>query len=252
MFGPQGFNELATALPGRISRAVLSDRLHRLETLGLVGRADRSARQVPYRLTTAGEGLLPTLLSLRGWAATLPCPPASASVAVLVPHGSSRDGLYKLLRMSAGEEAARTIPSLLDGTTHLQHQALTAAHLDRHPAPATAETETVKCMAACRHHQRCWQPRLPNLQTTLCASQLPHSHPSRRAYHRFKPGVPQEDPVRNENDHGNGHPGAAPMNPDYGSACGIAGPSQQLPMTDRSYRHSACGLIPGQVIRRSR
>lgn len=70
MFGPQGFNELATALPGRISRAVLSDRLHRLETLGLVGRADRSARQVPYRLTTAGEGLLPTLLSLRGWAAT--------------------------------------------------------------------------------------------------------------------------------------------------------------------------------------
>ena len=70
MIGPRGFNELATALPGRISRAVLSDRLHRLETLGLVRRADRSARQVPYRLTTAGEGLLPTLLALRGWAAT--------------------------------------------------------------------------------------------------------------------------------------------------------------------------------------
>ncbi len=70
MCGSQGFNELAGALPGRISRSVLSDRLHRLETLGLVGRADRSARQVPYRLTTAGEGLLPTLLSLRGWAAT--------------------------------------------------------------------------------------------------------------------------------------------------------------------------------------
>jgi len=200
------------------------------------------------------EATLPNVAPPRPDATTgaLPCPPASASVAVLVPHGSSRDGLYRLLRMSAGEEAARTIPSLLDGTTHLQHQALTAAHLDRHPAPATAETETVKCMAACRHHQRCRQPRLPNLQTTLCASQLPHSHQSRRAYHRFKPGVPQEDPVRNENDHGNGHPGAAPMNPDYGSACGIAGPSQQLPMTDRSYRHSACGLIPGQVIRRSR
>ena len=70
MFGPQCFNELAAALPGRISRSVLSDRLHRLETLGLVSRADRTARQVPYRLTTAGEGLLPTILSLRGWAAT--------------------------------------------------------------------------------------------------------------------------------------------------------------------------------------
>ena len=77
IFGPQGFNELAAALPGRISRSVLSDRLHRLETLGLVSRADRSARQVPYRLTAAGEGLLPTILSLRGWAATwMPDDPA--------------------------------------------------------------------------------------------------------------------------------------------------------------------------------
>ena len=70
IFGPQCFNELAATLPGRISRSVLSDRLHRLETLGLVSRADRSARQVPYRLTTAGEGLLPTILSLRAWAET--------------------------------------------------------------------------------------------------------------------------------------------------------------------------------------
>jgi DNA-binding HxlR family transcriptional regulator len=70
MFGEQGFNELANGLPGRISRSVLSERLHRLETLGLVSRADRRARQVPYRLTAAGAGLLPTILSLRGWAAT--------------------------------------------------------------------------------------------------------------------------------------------------------------------------------------
>lgn len=70
MRGPRGFNELATELPGRISRSVLSERLHRLETLGLVQRADRRIARVPYRLTTAGEGLLPTILSLRGWAAT--------------------------------------------------------------------------------------------------------------------------------------------------------------------------------------
>ena len=35
-FGPQGFNDLVTGLPGRISRSVLADRLRRLETLGLV------------------------------------------------------------------------------------------------------------------------------------------------------------------------------------------------------------------------
>ena len=44
VFGPQGFNELATALPGRISRSVLADRLRRLEILGLVSRGDGHRR----------------------------------------------------------------------------------------------------------------------------------------------------------------------------------------------------------------
>ena len=65
-FGPQGFNDLATGLPGRISRSVLADRLRKLETLGLVAHADGG----PYRLTAAGLGLVPTILSLRGWAET--------------------------------------------------------------------------------------------------------------------------------------------------------------------------------------
>ena len=39
MFGPQGFNDLVSGLPGRISRSVLADRLRRLETLGLVSRS---------------------------------------------------------------------------------------------------------------------------------------------------------------------------------------------------------------------
>jgi len=65
-FGPQGFNDLATGLPGRISRSVLADRLRKLENLGLVTHAGGS----PYRLTSAGTALVPTILSLRGWAET--------------------------------------------------------------------------------------------------------------------------------------------------------------------------------------
>lgn len=66
MFGAQGFNELATGLPGRISRSVLADRLRRLENLGLVVHTDGA----PYRLTSAGSDLVPTIMSLRAWAET--------------------------------------------------------------------------------------------------------------------------------------------------------------------------------------
>lgn len=77
MVGPMGFNALATGLPGRISRSVLADRLSRLEVLGLVARGSRSDREVPYRLTPAGQALLPTFLALREWSATwLPDDPA--------------------------------------------------------------------------------------------------------------------------------------------------------------------------------
>jgi DNA-binding HxlR family transcriptional regulator len=73
VFGPLGFNELIRSLPGRISRSVLTERLRRLETLGLVSRAGSTG----YRLTTVGAGLMPVLFSLRGWAETwLPDDPA--------------------------------------------------------------------------------------------------------------------------------------------------------------------------------
>jgi DNA-binding HxlR family transcriptional regulator len=65
VFGPQGFNDLAIGLPGRISRSVLADRLRKLENLGLVTHPDGV-----YRLTAAGSGVVPTILSLRGWAET--------------------------------------------------------------------------------------------------------------------------------------------------------------------------------------
>jgi DNA-binding HxlR family transcriptional regulator len=66
VFGPLGFNELIRSLPGRISRSVLTERLRRLETLGVVSREGSTG----YRLTTVGTGLMPVLYSLRGWAET--------------------------------------------------------------------------------------------------------------------------------------------------------------------------------------
>ena len=64
--GTLGFNELARSLPGRLSRSVLTTRLRRLQTLGLVSREESNR----YRLTTVGAGLMPVLYSLRGWAET--------------------------------------------------------------------------------------------------------------------------------------------------------------------------------------
>jgi DNA-binding HxlR family transcriptional regulator len=69
MFGPQGFNTLATGLPGRVSRSVLAAKLRKLEEIGLLAR-DPSVpgRSGPYCLTPAGEQLVPTLKSLWDWA----------------------------------------------------------------------------------------------------------------------------------------------------------------------------------------
>jgi DNA-binding HxlR family transcriptional regulator len=69
-FGPHGFNDLAGALPGRVSRSVLAERLRRLETLGLVSRGGSPGQHPSYRLTDVGQGLMATLASLRNWADT--------------------------------------------------------------------------------------------------------------------------------------------------------------------------------------
>lgn len=66
-FGPQGFNALAAGLPGHVSRSVLTERLRHLEQLGIVGRPEAGGR-APYRLTPAGEELMPALMALRHWA----------------------------------------------------------------------------------------------------------------------------------------------------------------------------------------
>ncbi len=68
-FGPQGFNTLASGLPGHISRSVLMRKLRKLEELGLIARDPAtSGHSAPYRLAPAGEQLVPTLKSLWDWA----------------------------------------------------------------------------------------------------------------------------------------------------------------------------------------
>ncbi|MEX1294864.1 MAG: helix-turn-helix domain-containing protein [Candidatus Limnocylindrales bacterium] len=67
MQGPQGFNVLAAAIPGHISRSVLTERLHRLSDLGIVSRPSVASR-APYALTEAGRGLIPAMMALRSWA----------------------------------------------------------------------------------------------------------------------------------------------------------------------------------------
>jgi DNA-binding HxlR family transcriptional regulator len=67
MRGPKGFSELAADLPGHISRSVLTTRLRRLVTLGLVAPPPERESPRVYRLTAAGSGLVPTLDSLRMW-----------------------------------------------------------------------------------------------------------------------------------------------------------------------------------------
>lgn len=69
VFGAQGFNDLGRGLPGRISRSVLAERLRRLESLGVITHDRGVLGQACYRLTSAGEELLPIIMSLRGWAA---------------------------------------------------------------------------------------------------------------------------------------------------------------------------------------
>lgn len=69
MFGPQGFNALAHGLPGHISRSVLTDKLRKLEELGLiVHHPSAGGRSGAYRLTPAGEQLGPVMRALWGWA----------------------------------------------------------------------------------------------------------------------------------------------------------------------------------------
>ncbi len=67
LFGPQGFNQLASGLPGPISRSVLAARLRKLEAVGVIARLG-IGRVPSYTLAPAGVQLVPTLRSLWQWA----------------------------------------------------------------------------------------------------------------------------------------------------------------------------------------
>jgi DNA-binding HxlR family transcriptional regulator len=72
--GPAGFAELKRAVAG-ISDSVLSERLSELTRAGLVVRSVEEGPPVSvvYRLTPAGDALLPALQALTTWAeANLP------------------------------------------------------------------------------------------------------------------------------------------------------------------------------------
>ena len=69
IFGPQGFNTLAQGLPGHISRSVLSDKVRKLEEIGILARMPSAGgRTANYVLTPAGEQLQPVMRALWGWA----------------------------------------------------------------------------------------------------------------------------------------------------------------------------------------
>jgi DNA-binding HxlR family transcriptional regulator len=69
LFGSQGFNSLVNGLPGHISRSVLSDKLRKLEEMGIVARMPSAGgRPTDYLLTPAGEQLRPVVRALLGWA----------------------------------------------------------------------------------------------------------------------------------------------------------------------------------------
>lgn len=69
MRGPQGFNEMLTAVPG-LSDRLLTERLRELESEGLVLRTVLPGPpvRVSYELTDAGKDLKPVIECLGRWA----------------------------------------------------------------------------------------------------------------------------------------------------------------------------------------
>src|SRR2546425_1010742 len=69
MSGPQGFNEMLTAVPG-LSDRLLTERLRELESEGLVRRTVMPGPpvRVSYELTEAGKDLKPVIECLGRWA----------------------------------------------------------------------------------------------------------------------------------------------------------------------------------------
>lgn len=69
LFGDKRFKDLAAA-PERIPTNLLSDRLARLQTHGIIQQVKPTdgSKHLAYRLTNKGAALLPLLTAMRDWA----------------------------------------------------------------------------------------------------------------------------------------------------------------------------------------
>ena len=64
--GKTRFSEFERS-PESIPTNILTERLRRLETHGLVTRVQREGRRVDYHVTPKGEALRPTLIAMAAW-----------------------------------------------------------------------------------------------------------------------------------------------------------------------------------------
>jgi DNA-binding HxlR family transcriptional regulator len=95
LYGSQHFNELERGLPG-ISRALLVDRLRRLEQEGLIERLlAPTGRTTSYQLTEAGTALQDVVDALVEWGATW-CfsPPRAEELNPVLLLWWMKDGIY--------------------------------------------------------------------------------------------------------------------------------------------------------------
>lgn len=74
--GPEGFNEIGRAA-GSVNPATLTQRLARMETVGLLTKTVQSTMppRTLYALTEAGQALRPVISAFEAWSQRHPLPP---------------------------------------------------------------------------------------------------------------------------------------------------------------------------------
>lgn len=101
------FGEFVSAEEG-ISTNILSERLARLESEGLISKAvdEENRRQFVYSPTQKGLDLLPALLDISLWSATYD-PKTAAPPAVMKQIRADRDGFIRKIRKRFADSKTR-------------------------------------------------------------------------------------------------------------------------------------------------